>query len=204
MLTSLRNKTILLLLSLLISLTLILPATAQRSTQPEVSGQITRFTAPQRRGAAKPAFLLHLPGIGGTRGIDRALVDGLLAGGVATRAVAFDWTEDDPGLDALTSLDRNKREAKRIASLILNQRRRQPNVPIVFTSHSGGAGLMAWALEDLPPGVKVDAAVFIAPALSPGYDLSAALKHVKGKVYVLWSGRDKVVLGAGDGDVRHD
>lgn len=196
MLTSSRNKAIFLLLPLFALLTLVIPANARQQKPPEVAGQLTRFTAPPR-AAAKPAFLLHLPGIGGTRGIDRTLVDGLLAGGVATRAVAFDWTEEDPGLGALTALDRNKREAKRIASLILNQRRRQPDVAIVFTSHSGGAGLMAWALEDLPPGVTVDTAVFIAPALSPGYDLSVALKHVTGKVYVLWSKRDKLVLRTG-------
>ncbi len=181
----------------LLALVLAVPgASAQQARQ--ANPQVTTRTAPARPGAAvKPAFLLHIPGIGGTRGIDQTLVTGLFAGGAATRAVLFDWTENDPGIDALVALDRNRREAQEVADLIVRQRRRQPKVPILLTSHSGGAGIMAWALEDLPAGVTVETAVFLAPALSPGYDLSRALKHVTGEVYVFWSPRDSAVLGTG-------
>ena len=153
------------------------------------------MAAPAREGpAARPAFLLHFPGIGGTRGIDRNLVAGLFDGGVATRAAIFDWTEGQDGLDAL---DRNKIEAQAAADLIVRQRRRQPNVPILVTSHSGGAGPAVWALEALPPGVTVDALVLLAPALSPRYDLSPALKHVSGRAYAVTSPLDKLILGTG-------
>ena len=183
-------------ISLVLTL-LLLPAPALADAPPRAEVTWVAAAAAREGPAARPAFLLHFPGIGGTRGIDRTLVAGLFDGGVATRAAIFDWTEGQDGLDALAALDRNKIEAQAAADLIVRQRRRQPGVPIIVTSHSGGAGPAVWALEDLPPGVTVDALVLLAPALSPGYDLSPALKHVSGRAYAVTSPLDKLVLGTG-------
>jgi pimeloyl-ACP methyl ester carboxylesterase len=75
--------------------------------------------------------------------------------------------------------------------------RQLPDTPIVLTAHSGGCGVAIWTLEQLPDDVKVDTVLLLAPALSPGYDLSKALRHVRGNVYVFSSLHDKVVLYAG-------
>ena len=53
-----------------------------------------------------------------------------------------------------------------------------------------------WALEKLPAGVNVDTVVLLAPALSPEYDLSKSLAHVRGKMFAFTSPYD-VVLGPG-------
>jgi hypothetical protein len=45
--------------------------------------------------------------------------------------------------------------------------------------------------------VKIERLILLAPALSPRYDLSRALAHVRDKAYSFWSGQDTVVLSVG-------
>ena len=142
-------------------------------------------------------WLLHLPGIGGEMPVDRDLVDGLRKGGWKGPLTVYDWTENDPGLDALRNHKRNMREAAKIADMIQDHVRKDPKVRIVVTSHSGGTGLAVWALENLPDDVQVQDVLLLASALSPGYDLSHALKHVRGHAYVFYSQGDALVLGTG-------
>ena len=142
-------------------------------------------------------FLLHLPGIGGLMRIDKLLTGGLKTGGLgAADVVVYDWTSGNPGLAALGAVQRNKQEAKKIAQMIERRVREHPELRIVITGHSGGSGLAVWALEDLPDDVQIDTLVMLAPALSPSYDLSAALRHVKNKAYAFNSEYDPV-LGPG-------
>jgi hypothetical protein len=68
--------------------------------------------------------------------------------------------------------------------------------PVYLVGKSGGTGVVVRALEGLPEG-SVDVAVLIAPALSPGYDLTRALRAVRREVVVFWSPLDLIVLGAG-------
>ena len=142
-------------------------------------------------------WLLHLPGIGGERTMDRRMTRGLRQGGWDGAISIYDWTEHDPGLDALLNHDRNLREAQKVAGQIEDRLTKDPNLEITLTSHSGGTGIGVWALEKLPEGMQVQTLVLLASALSPDYDLSKALRHVRGKAYVFYSQNDQVVLGAG-------
>jgi pimeloyl-ACP methyl ester carboxylesterase len=142
-------------------------------------------------------WLLHLPGIGGIRGMDRRMTHGLKDGGWDGTISLYDWTEHDPGLDALMNRDRNLREAAKVADQIEERLSKNSKLEITLTSHSGGTGIAVWALERLPEGMNVQTLVLLASALSPDYDLSKALRHVRGKAYVFYSENDQVVLGAG-------
>jgi len=142
-------------------------------------------------------WLLHLPGIGGEMPVDRDLRDGLKEGGWKGPLTIYDWTENDPGLDALRNHKRNMCEAAKISQMIEKRVRKDPQVRIMLTSHSGGTGLAVWALEKLPDEVKVQDLFLLASALSPSYDLGPALKHVRGHAYVFYSQGDAVVLGTG-------
>jgi pimeloyl-ACP methyl ester carboxylesterase len=144
-----------------------------------------------------PAYLLHLPGIGGTRNIDDAMAKGFRQGGFTGDVDIHDWTGTDAGLTALIAHDRHRREAKLIAQKITERFDKEPSAPIYLTCHSGGGGLAVWALEDLPDRVKISTLVMMSPALSPQYDLTAALRHVSGKAYVFSSMQDVLVLGIG-------
>lgn len=142
-------------------------------------------------------YLLHLPGIAGARGMDRLMLSGLRDGGFTGEIETYDWTEHDPGLNALMAYQRNQTEAQKIADKLTKKFRADPTLHIVITSHSGGTGLAVWALEKLPPDVKVDRVLLLSSALSPQYDLTKALSHVRGKIYSFFSENDVLVLGAG-------
>ena len=157
------------------------------------------FTAPARAADPKPTndYLLHLPGIAGYHWVDKQMLLGLREGGVRGTIDVRDWPGDDAGLGALFGRQRNEREAQAVADTITARAREHPDARIVLTAHSGGTGILVWALEKLPADVRVDTVLLLAPALSPDYDLSKALKHVRGKMYSFTSELDAFVLGAG-------
>jgi hypothetical protein len=146
---------------------------------------------------AQPTVHIHLPGIGGYRGVDRGMLRGLREGGYTARVRAYDWTGNDAGLAALLATQRHKTEAAKVAQIIAEEFHADPDARIAVTTHSAGAGIMTWALEQLPPEIKIDTLVLIAPALSPTYDMSRAFAHVRGSVYVFYSPYDIPVLGVG-------
>jgi hypothetical protein len=152
--------------------------------------------------AARPeqpphTWLLHLPGIAGTKWVDKEMTGGLRDAGYAGTLEVYDWTGNDPGLSALMAYKRNQVEAQKIADKITARFRADPGVRIVLTGHSGGTGVGIWALEKLPDDVTVDTVMLLSSALSPQYDLSKALAHVRGKCYSFCSENDVLVLGAG-------
>jgi pimeloyl-ACP methyl ester carboxylesterase len=143
------------------------------------------------------AWVLHLPGVGGKRSIDRNLVRGLQLGGLRGQFQIYDWCGEAPGMSALWSRQTHQRESALVAQMIERQFRAEPHRPIILTCHSGGTGIAAWALEQLPEDVIVQQVLMLAPALSPQYDLSRALQRVAGQAYVFSSVYDTFVLGAG-------
>jgi hypothetical protein len=142
-------------------------------------------------------WFLHLNGIGGERVCDHTLVSGLTAGGFDADFHIFDWTEGETGIVALQRQATHPIEARKAADMIIEQFKASPGTPIYVTGHSGGAAILTWALEMLPDEIKVESACMFAPALSPQYDLTKALRHVKGKLYVFSSPHDFVVLSTG-------
>lgn len=96
----------------------------------------------------------------------------------------------------LTRTDRHAEQAAVIAGAVESFRDRRPGVPVFLVAKSGGSALIVRALEQLPPA-SVEAAVLIAPALSPRYDLSAALRAVRRDLTAFTSPLDVIVLGAG-------
>lgn len=142
-------------------------------------------------------FLLHLNGVGGTRSIDQTLIRGIQQAGFNGEIQIYDWTGGKLGIEALQARERHQAEARKIADIILARHKANPNSPIHITAHSGGAGLAAFALELLPADVHIETVFMFAPALSPEYDLTAALKHVTRGLYVFSSRHDTVVLATG-------
>jgi hypothetical protein len=142
-------------------------------------------------------LLVHLPGIAGFRACDYRMLEGLSDGGFKSREVVYDWTDHDPGLQALAARARNEKEAQKLADLIGMHAQADPVSSLVITGHSGGCGLAVWTLEKLPRNLQVDNVLLMAPALSPQYDLSAALRHVRGHLCVFSSTRDTMVLYTG-------
>jgi pimeloyl-ACP methyl ester carboxylesterase len=128
--------------------------------------------------------------------MDDALVNGIVAGGIQADTEIYDWTVETPGLKALVAHEHNEAEARHVAGMIEQRYRADPRRKIYLTGHSGGSGIAVFALERLPDDVMVDDVVLLASALSPGYDLSKALAHVRGHLYNFYSASDPV-LGYG-------
>ncbi|CAA9432113.1 MAG: hypothetical protein AVDCRST_MAG64-3574, partial [uncultured Phycisphaerae bacterium] len=141
--------------------------------------------------------VVYVTGIGGEgRDADR-LAAGLRAAGFEGDFRIHDWTGTDPPLVALWNAGRQRAESRRLAREIADLRRQPPGRRIAVVAHSGGAGVAVWALEALPGDERVDALVLIAPALSPQYDLTPALRRVQGRATVFTSRGDGLVLGLG-------
>ncbi|HEX4793840.1 MAG TPA: hypothetical protein VH370_08620 [Humisphaera sp.] len=142
-------------------------------------------------------FVLHLPGIAGNRWVDKQMTSGLRDAGYSGELLTYDWTDNEPGISALRALKRNQAEAAKIADIITAHYHADPALRIIITSHSGGTGLAIWALEKLPADVKVDTVMLLSSALSPDYDLSKALAHLRGTCYSFYSENDVLVLNTG-------
>jgi len=69
----------------------------------------------------------------------------------------------------------------------------------MITSNSAGCGIALFALQCLPPDVTVDDVILVSPAVSPDFDLSPALAHVRGKMYYFDSPMDVLTLWLGTG-----
>ncbi len=96
----------------------------------------------------------------------------------------------------LTDVVNRDRRAGEVAAMILGFRDEHPGEPVFLVAKSAGAGVAVRALERLDADV-VERAVLLAPALSPRYDLTAALCAVRREIVVFWSPLDVLILGAG-------
>jgi hypothetical protein len=159
-----------------------------------------------------PVMQYHFPGIGGHMIFDDwwcdALREGMTQRGTGSCSTeVVDWYGGRRQIEALQAIGANRLAAGRIASEIVRRAAMHPTERIILTAQSGGCALAVWAMEDLPPGVRVDSLVLISPALSPGYDLSRALSHLtgsasagahlSGRAFVFTDENDKFILGWG-------
>lgn len=96
----------------------------------------------------------------------------------------------------LTNVPNHEAKAALIAAEVAVLAERRAGAPAFLVGKSGGTGLVVRALEALPAD-SVEVAVLLSPALSPGYDLSGALRAVRREMVVFWSPLDMVVLGLG-------
>lgn len=144
-------------------------------------------------------LVIILPGIEGKSIFNRNLAVGLDEGGVRAAIEVFDWTTGVPGAFVynLADIERNRREARRIAQRVERYAASHPDGPVHLIGHSGGGGIAVLALEAMKPGMQVDSVILLAPALSPEYDLSAALPHTRTAIYNFYSGRDVSALKVG-------
>lgn len=96
----------------------------------------------------------------------------------------------------LTDTRNHAEQAAELARRVADDHAEHPDRPRFLVGKSGGSGIVVWALEQLPPD-SVERAVLLAPALSPGYDLTQALRALRCELVVFWSPLDCVILGLG-------
>jgi len=96
----------------------------------------------------------------------------------------------------LTNAANRDAKARLIADIIERYKTDWPGDPVFLVAKSGGSGVVVKALELLGE-TMVERVVLLAPAMSPAYDLTGALRAVRRDIVVFWSPLDVIVLGAG-------
>jgi hypothetical protein len=96
----------------------------------------------------------------------------------------------------LTNAANRDAKARLIADTVERYQADWPGDPVFLVAKSGGSGVVVKALELLEK-TMVERVVLLAPALSPAYDLTGALRAVRREIVVFWSPLDVFVLGAG-------
>jgi len=144
-------------------------------------------------------LVVSLDGVGGYNWGPKWLRAGLDEAGVASAIVIYDWSMGPKGMFVADLVDeaRNRAAAKDLAQMVETYTAAMPNRPVTLIGHSGGTAVVVWALEDLPEGIQVERAILMAPALAPDYDLSKALRHVRSRLYVMYSYADVPLMAAG-------
>jgi len=144
-------------------------------------------------------MVVSLDGVGGYNWGPKWLRAGLAEAGVSSAIIIYDWSKGPKGMWVADLVDEaaNKAAAKDLAQMVETYLAAMPNRPVTLIGHSGGAAVVAWALEDLPEGCMVERAILMAPALAPDYDLSKALRHVHSRLYVMYSYADMPLMAAG-------
>jgi alpha-beta hydrolase superfamily lysophospholipase len=143
--------------------------------------------------------VLVADGIGGFDMCGRALARVVKASGLAYTTWTVRWCHGvGRWYSDLTNAADCEARAADVAETIRLFRDRRPDVPIFLVGKSGGCAVMVKALE-LTARPEVERAILLAPALSPGYDLTRALEKVRAEILVYWSPLDVFFLGLGTG-----
>jgi pimeloyl-ACP methyl ester carboxylesterase len=144
-------------------------------------------------------YTIILPGVEGLSFANSNLAQGLKNSGYDGAIEIDNWTTGSFLLLPihLRDINRNRREAWRIAQKIVSYQNRYPGRPVHLIGHSGGGGIALMTLEALPSGRQVTTATLLHAAVSPGYNLTDALAGTELGIWNYYSPLDLFVLGAG-------
>jgi len=135
----------------------------------------------------------YLDGAGNLGFGQESVPKGLRAAGYRGDIEIISWTSHTGPLGDQMIRWNARRRADELTRKILDYRRRHPEGEIHIIGLSAGTGVGVWAVEKLPEDVKVDTLVLLGSSLSTNYDMTRCLRHVRDKVYVLYSPYDMIL-----------
>lgn len=143
------------------------------------------------------ALVLVVDGVGGLDLCSLGLAYAVARAGLKHRVQPLAWGHGfGRWYRDLTNVENHARQSALLADLVRSYRAQHPDRPVFLVGKSGGTGVVVRALE-LLPDETVEAAVLLAPAISPSYDLSRALAALRRELHVFWSPLDVFILDAG-------
>ena len=155
---------------------------------------ITGCAATHADPAAEPfGKTYYLDGAGNWGFGANGVPTGLREAGYRGDVEHYVWTTTySPLLDQWNTSGAKRRGAE-LAQRIREYRAAHPDNAVNIVALSAGTGVAVWAVEDLDENCKIDNLVLLASSLSHDYDISRALAHVSGRIYVYCSQRDGVL-----------
>ncbi len=163
-----------------------------------VAGCATGHPAPVAKAPANATeIVFYLDGAGGgglVTNWGRHVRKGLREAGYAGIFKEFDW-ETGMGVvaDQVSSDAYKRKRAGTLAHQITDYARHHPRSRINVMALSAGTAVAIFALEQLPPSQRVSTVVLLSSSLSSDYDLTMALRHVRGYLYATTSTRDDIL-----------
>jgi pimeloyl-ACP methyl ester carboxylesterase len=152
---------------------------------------------PDREQRLPCGNLYYLDGAGGGTELVNwcgGVRDGLHEAGYPGACEMFTW---QTGLGAVVDQDadvRYKREkAGELANRIREYRKDQPDAPVVLIGLSAGTAVAVFTAEALAEDCPLDTVVLLGASIGSNYDLTKALRHVRGKLYIFTSPNDGVL-----------
>lgn len=152
---------------------------------------------PDRAERIDHGYLYYFDGAGGgtaKKNWAEGVKDGLLAGGYPGAGEMFTWETGD-GLiaDQDASVRFKRAKASEAAAKIIRHAKEHPDPPLDILGFSAGTAVAIFALEDLPESVRVNDMVLLGTSISRNYDMTKALRRIKGHVYIYTSTRDRML-----------
>lgn len=145
----------------------------------------------------RPNTVIVVPGIGGDGGVYAQIVHSLRDHGSPDCLEVSDWGSSYPiFFISISSQTWHDHAESDLCAKIESIRANHPGGRIALIAHSAGAGVVAGALRRLPEGVRVGPVIFLAPALSPKFDLAPMLAHTT-TLHVFYSPDDDFWQGLG-------
>jgi hypothetical protein len=118
---------------------------------------------------------------------------GLKAAGYKGHVEVYLWTSSfNPAVDQI-NIANNRLRAAILATKIDDYLNRHPGNDVNLIALSAGTGIATWAVENISGNHKIANLVLLGSSLSYNYDMSKALSHIAGKVYVYYSPHDEVL-----------
>lgn len=119
---------------------------------------------------------------------------GMIEAGYKGLMVPYRWqTGAGFAVDHMSDPSYKRTMARGLAKKVVEHRRNYPDDPVYLAGLSAGCAVVLYALEELPPDVSVDQVILLSSSVSADFDLSEAIRHVRGKIYVFTSDRDAVL-----------
>jgi Serine aminopeptidase, S33 len=161
------------------------------------TGQVLPQAARADEAPGSRGLVLVADGVGGLDLCGAGLAHVMGAAKVPHSILVFPWGHGfGRWLADLTDVAHRDAMAQSIAESIARFKNDRPAEPVFVVAKSGGSGVVVKALERLDEHA-VERVILLAPAVSPGYDLTLALRAVRCEMVVFWSPLDLIILGAG-------
>jgi pimeloyl-ACP methyl ester carboxylesterase len=136
-------------------------------------------------------------GGGGIRNWAGGVRQGLLDAGYRGAGELVSWnTGFGVMADQDSSIDYKRGKAAEAAQNIQQYAKQYPGAPVTVIGLSAGTAVAVFTLEALPANCPVENVILLGASISNDYDLTQALRRVRGRLYVFTSEHDAVLAFA--------